>query len=29
MDQEEFLKKKQIVNHVSTGLDLDVQIAGG
>ena len=29
VDQEEFLKKSQIVNHVSTGFDLDVKIAGG
>ena len=29
MDQEEFLKKSQIVNHVSIKIDLDVQTAGG
>ena len=29
MDQEEFLKESQIVNHVSAGFDLDEEIAGG
>ena len=29
MDHEEFFKKAQIVNHVSTGFDLDVEMTVG